>query len=129
MNSLIQFIYLISIFLQQITPQIHLISFSFCPIIFGGLGIFAIIKLLRTPKTQLRENIWSILAILIASLVLVFVGLNTFYWQSDLLFYLFIGIRFSLLLFIAILANPYLPWSPFKELFITKDKQDSENKI
>ncbi|MHA1186404.1 MAG: hypothetical protein ACTSSK_05940 [Candidatus Heimdallarchaeota archaeon] len=48
-----------------------------------------------------------------------FVGLNTFLWLNDLMFYIFIGVRFPLLIFLAILANPYIKWAPWKKLFIT----------
>ncbi|NHJ85112.1 MAG: hypothetical protein FK734_06595 [Asgard group archaeon] len=108
--------------LASISDQTHIISFSFCPAIFGGMAIFAIVKWMKLQPEQKKEMIWSILVIIMAVIVLVFVGLNTFYWKSDLLFYLFIGLRFSLLLFLAILANPYIKWAPFKKLFKTNQE-------
>ncbi len=105
---------------STISQQNHIISFAFCPFIFGGSAIFAIYKWIKLESYQKREMIWSICVIILAIFVLVFVGLNTFLWLNDLMFYLFIAIRFTLLIFIMILANPYIKWAPFKKLFITK---------
>jgi hypothetical protein len=107
--------------LQTISQQTHIISFAFCPFIFGGLTIFAIIKWIKLEKNQIREMIWSISAIVLSILVLVFVGLNTFLWLNDILFYVFIATRFTLLIFLVIIANPYIKWSPLKMIFTTKD--------
>lgn len=112
----------ILVFLQLITPTIHIISYAFCPFIFGGMAIFAIVKWAKLEQYQKKEMIWSILVILLAILVIVFVGLNTFLWLNDILFFLFIVLRFSLLLFLAILANPYIKWAPFRKLFLTEEK-------
>jgi hypothetical protein len=56
--------------------------------------------------------------------VVVFVGLNTFLWQKDLLFYIFLPTRFTLLLFLGVLANPYIGWAPFK--FFKTQKKTAE---
>ncbi|MHA1557736.1 MAG: hypothetical protein ACTSPM_12480 [Candidatus Heimdallarchaeota archaeon] len=107
---------------NQISPETHIMSFAFCPFIFGGTAIYAIVKWVKLESGKKREVIWSISIIVLAVVVIVFVGLNTFYWQEDLLFYIFIVTRFTLLIFLAILANPYIKWAPFKNLFITKEK-------
>ena len=114
-----QELFTIIILFAEITQQTHIVSFAFCPFIFGGMAIFAIVKWVKLGKGKIREMIWSILMIILAVLVLVFVGLNTFLWLNDLLFYIFIATRFSLLLFLAVLANPYIKWAPFRKLFIT----------
>ncbi len=106
---------------STILQQTHIISFAFCPLIFGGTAIFAIVKWIKLEPGRKREMIWSILIIILAVLVLVFVGLNTFLWLNDyLLFYLFMVLRFSLLVLLAILMNPYIKWAPLKSVFITK---------
>ena len=115
----------ILIVLAEITQQTHIISFAFCPFIFGGMAIFAIVKWVKLDKGKVREMIWSISMIVLAVVVLVFVGLNTFLWLNDLLFYIFIAARFSLLLFLAVLANPYIKWAPFRKLFITREEEKS----
>jgi len=104
---------------STIDPNTHIASFMFCPFIFGGMAIFAIVKWAKLEKGKTREVVWSILNIILMVLVLTFVGLNTFLWLNDLMFYIFIGVRFSLLIFLAILANPYIKWAPFKKLFVT----------
>ncbi|NHK30119.1 MAG: hypothetical protein FK730_02120 [Asgard group archaeon] len=111
---------------STISQQTHIISFAFCPFIFGGSAIFAIYKWIKLEAHQKREMIWSISMIILAVLVLVFVGLNTFLWLNDLMFYLFIAIRFTSLVFLLLLANPYIKWAPFKGLFITKQKSNDE---
>ncbi len=107
---------------QTISDQTHIMSFAFCPFIFGGTAIFAIVQWIRLEPGKKREVIWSISIIVLAIVVIVFVGLNTFVWKEYLLFYIFIVVRFTLLIFLAILANPYIKWAPFKSLFITKEK-------
>jgi hypothetical protein len=107
--------------LQTISQQTHIISFAFCPFIFGGFAIYAIYKWIKLEKHMWREMIWSICVIILAVLVLVFVGLNTFVWLNDILFYVFIPTRFTLLVFLAIIANPYIKWSPLKKIFTTKE--------
>ncbi len=104
---------------STIDPNTHIASYMFCPIFFGGTAIFAIVKWAKLEKGKTREVVWSILVIILAVLVLTFVGLNTFLWLNDLMFYIFIGVRFPLLIFLAILANPYIKWAPWKKLFIT----------
>lgn len=111
---------------QTISDQTHIASFAFCPFIFGGTAIFAIVQWFKLEPGKKREVAWSISIIVLAVVVIVFVGLNTFYWKEDLLFYIFIVTRFSLLIFLAILANPYIKWAPFKGLFITKEKSIEE---
>ena len=113
---------ILTILASTISDKTLIGSYAFCPFIFGGMAIFAIVKWTKLQPEQKKEMVWSILVIILAVLVLVFVGLNTFYWKDDLLFYLFIGLRFSLLLFLAILANPYIKWSPFKKLFKTNQE-------
>lgn len=110
----------ILLILGQISDQTHIVSFSFCPFIFGGMAIFAIVKWIKLEPGMKKEVAWSISMIILMVVVLVFVGLNTFLWKNDLLFYIFIGVRFTLLIFLAILANPYIKWAPFKGLFKTK---------
>ncbi len=105
---------------STIDPQTHIISFAFCPFIFGGTAIYAIVMWIKLEPSMKREMIWSILIIILAVFVLVFVGLNTFLWLNDLLFYLFMVLRFSLLVLLAILMNPYIKWAPLKSVFITK---------
>jgi len=112
------------IVLGEITQQEHIISYAFCPFIFGGSAIFAIFKWTKLESNQKREIIWSILVIILAVLVLVFVGLNTFLWLNDLMYYIFIGVRFSLLLLLVILMNPYIKWAPFKGPFLTKENKE-----
>ncbi|NHJ47888.1 MAG: hypothetical protein FK733_08880 [Asgard group archaeon] len=107
--------------LQAITPETHIISFSFCPFIFGGFAIIAIVKWIKLGSKHKREMIWSICVILLAILVIVFVGLNTFLWLNDILFYVFIGVRFTLLIFFAFIANPHLKWTPLKMIFTTRN--------
>jgi len=107
---------------RVISDETHIASYMFCPFIFGGTAIFAIVKWVKLEKGNQREMIWSILIIILAVLVLTFVGLNTFLWKNDLMFYIFIGVRFSLLIFLALLTNPYLKWSPWKKLFITPEE-------
>ncbi|MBD3189522.1 MAG: hypothetical protein GF308_02710 [Candidatus Heimdallarchaeota archaeon] len=109
---------------RLISDQMHIISYAFCPFIFGGMAIFAIYKWTKLEPEQIREMIWSILIIILAVLVIVFVGLNTFLWKSDLLFFLFIGLRFTLLLFLAVIANPYLVWAPLRQIFLSKGTLD-----
>jgi heme A synthase len=109
---------------ETISQQIHIISYAFCPIIFGGMAIYAIVNWAKLEQRQKREIIWSILVILLAVLVIVFVGLNTFLWQKDLLFYIFLPTRFTLLLFLGVLANPYIGWAPFK--FFKTQKKTAE---
>lgn len=109
---------------QTISNRTHIVSFAFCPFIFGGMAIFAIVKWIKLEPNHKREMLWSILIILLAILVLVFVGLNTFLWREDLLFYIFIPVRFTLLIFLAVLANPYIKWAPFKKLFKTRESQE-----
>jgi len=104
---------------STIDPNTHIASYMFCPFFFGGTAIFAIVKWAKLEKGKTREVVWSILVIILAVLVLTFVGLNTFLWLNDLMFYIFIGVRFPLLIFLAILANPYIKWAPWKKLFIT----------
>ena len=104
---------------STIDANTHIASYMFCPFIFGGMAIFAIVKWVKLEKGKKREMIWSILIIILAVLVLIFVGLNTFGWRNDTMFYVFIGVRFSLLIFLALLTNPYLKWAPYKKLFIT----------
>jgi len=112
------------IVLGEITQQQHIVSYAFCPFIFGGSAIFAIFKWTKLEANQKREIIWSILVIILAVLVLVFVGLNTFLWLNDLMYYIFIGVRFSLLLLLVILMNPYIKWAPLKGPFITKENEE-----
>lgn len=114
----------IPILARLISDQMHIISYAFCPFIFGGIAIFAIYKCIKLAPGKIREIAWSILIIILAVFVIVFVGLNTFLWKSDLLFFLFIGIRFTLLVFLAVIANPYLGWAPLREIFQTKDALD-----
>jgi hypothetical protein len=102
----------------------HYVSYAFCPIIFGGLAVFASMKWRTLERWQVREALWSLLSIILAILVIVFVGLNTFLWQSDLLFYIFIPSRFTLLLFFAILANPFTEWSPLRKIFTTPAREE-----
>ena len=116
--------YLLSFFIllaQTISDQTHIISYAFCPFIFGGMAIFAIIKWVKLEPGRTKEMTWSILIIVLAVLVIVFVGLNTFLWKEDLMFYIFIATRFTLLLFLAVLANPYIKWAPFKKIFLSKE--------
>ncbi|MFW9922103.1 MAG: hypothetical protein ACFFDW_02315 [Candidatus Thorarchaeota archaeon] len=115
----------IMLILGTISDQTHIISFAFCPFIFGGMAIFAIIKWTKLEPGMKKEVAWSISMIILMVVVLVFVGLNTFLWKNDLLFYIFIGVRFSLLLFLAVLANPYIKWAPFKGLFKTKIEKET----
>ncbi|MBK5112474.1 MAG: hypothetical protein KGD59_12820 [Candidatus Heimdallarchaeota archaeon] len=107
--------------LGEISQQSHIISYAFCPFIFGGSAIYAIVKWAKLEENQKREIIWSILVIILAVLVLVFVGLNTFLWLNDTLFYIFMVVRFSLLLILVILANPYIKWAPLKRPFKTEE--------
>jgi hypothetical protein len=116
----------ILILASTISPQTHIISFAFCPFIFGGSTIFAIYKWIKLEAHQKREMIWSIFMIILTVLVLVFVGLNTFLWLNDLMFYLFIAIRFTSLVFLLLLANPYIKWAPFKGIFLTKQNTSDE---
>lgn len=109
--------------LAEITQKTHIVSFAFCPFIFGGMAIFAIIKWVKLKPGKKREIAWSISMIILAIVVILFVGLNTFLWLNDILFYIFIAVRFSLLIFLAILANPYIKWAPFKGLFTTKQEE------
>ncbi|MHA1630970.1 MAG: hypothetical protein ACTSXO_02745 [Candidatus Heimdallarchaeota archaeon] len=118
---------LFSLLKSTIDPQIHKISFSFCPFIFGGLAIYGLVKLLKLEKNQKRERWWSISTIIFMVLVITFVGLNSFLWLNDLLFYLFIAVRFSLLVFLLLLANPHFAHAPFRRLFTTKKKTDKDN--
>ncbi|MBN1330757.1 MAG: hypothetical protein JXA54_14895 [Candidatus Heimdallarchaeota archaeon] len=112
---------ILNILANIIDQQTHIISFSFCPFFFGGSAIFAIVMWVKHRPLKKKEMIWSILVFIMTVLVLVFVGLNTFLWLSDLMFYLFIGIRFPLLLFLMLLANPYIKWAPLKGIFKTKE--------
>lgn len=112
----------IFIFLAStINPNTHIVSFAFCPFIFGGMSIFAIVKWVKLEPGKTREIIWSISIIILTVFVLVFVGLNTFLWLNDLLFYIFMVTRFTLLIFLAVLANPYIKWAPFKKIFLSKE--------
>ncbi|MCG3253728.1 MAG: hypothetical protein KAX09_07750 [Candidatus Heimdallarchaeota archaeon] len=110
------------IILGEISQETHIISFAFCPFIFGGSAIYAIVRWAKLESNQKREIIWSILVIILAVLVIVFVGLNTFLWLNDLIYYIFIGVRFSLLLLLVILMNPYIKRAPLKRPFVTKEK-------
>ncbi len=106
---------------STIDQRTHIVSFSFCPFFFGGSAIFAIAMWIKHRPLGKREMTWSILVLIMAVVVLVFVGLNTFVWLDDLLFYLFIGIRFPLLFFLMLFANPYIKWAPLKGIFKTKE--------
>ncbi|HUT81751.1 MAG TPA: hypothetical protein VMZ29_11165 [Candidatus Bathyarchaeia archaeon] len=119
MYELITFI--LNVLASTIDSQTHIISYSFCPFFFGGSAIFAIVMWVKHRPLKKKEMIWSILVIIMAVLVLVFVGLNTFLWLNDLMFYLFIGIRFPLLFFFMLFANPYIKWAPLKGIFKTKE--------
>ena len=124
---MLQYFLSILVFLAStIDPNTHIVSFAFCPFIFGGMSIFAIIKWTKLEPGKTREIIWSISIIVLTVLVLVFVGLNTFLWRDDLMFYIFIVTRFTLLLFLAVLANPYIKWAPFKKIFITPETTETE---
>jgi len=112
---------LIMVLGELIDPTTHIVSYAFCPFIFGGSAIFAIVKWIRLEPYQKKEIIWSIIVIILAVLVLVFVGLNTFLWLNDILFFVFMVVRFSLLFLIVILMNPYIKWAPLKKPFITKE--------
>jgi len=112
---------------STIDPKIHKISFSFCPFIFGGLAIYGIVKLIKLEKWQKRERWWSIATIILMVVVITFVGLNTFLWLNDLLFYLFIVLRFSLLTFF-LLANPHFGKAPLRKLFTT-EKSSKETEV
>ncbi len=107
---------------ELIDPTTHIVSYAFCPFIFGGSAIYAIVKWTKLEAYQKKEIIWSIIVIILAVLVLVFVGLNTFLWLNDTLFFIFIVVRFSLLFLIMVLMNPYIKWAPLKNPFITKEK-------
>ncbi|NPE08305.1 MAG: hypothetical protein GNW80_08495 [Asgard group archaeon] len=109
---------------ELIDPTTHIVSYAFCPFIFGGSAIYAIVRWVKLESTQKREIIWSILVIILAVLVLVFVGLNTFLWLNDIMFFIFIVLRFSLLFILVILANPYIKWAPLKGSFITKENTE-----
>jgi len=109
---------------ELIDPTTHIVSYAFCPFIFGGSAIYAIVRWAKLESNQKREIIWSILVIILAVLVLVFVGLNTFLWLNDIMFFIFIVVRFSLLFILVILANPYIKWAPLKGLFITKENEE-----
>jgi cell division protein FtsW (lipid II flippase) len=108
---------------ELIDPTTHIVSYAFCPFIFGGSAIYAIVRWVKLEPNQKREIIWSILVIILAVLVLVFVGLNTFLWLNDIMYFIFIAVRFSLLLILVILANPYIKWAPLKGPFITKENE------
>lgn len=110
------------ILFQPISDQTHIVSFAFCPFIFGGTAIYAIVQWIRLEPGKKREVVWSILIIILAVVVIVFVGLNTFYWKNDLLFYIFLSTRFTLLIFLAVIANPYIKWAALRYLFLTKEK-------
>lgn len=118
---MLNFLLSLILIIGEISQQTHIMSFAFCPVIFGGSAIFAIVMWVRVDKSKRKEIIWSISVIIMAILVLVFVGLNTFLWLNDLLFYIFIAVRFTLLIFLIILANPYIKWAPFKGIFKTKE--------
>jgi hypothetical protein len=107
---------------ELIDPITHIVSYAFCPIIFGGSAIFAIVKWIKLESHQKKEIIWSIIVIVLAVLVLVFVGLNTFLWLNDILFFVFMVVRFSLLFLIVILMNPYIKWAPLKKPFLTTEE-------
>ena len=109
---------------ELIDPTTHIVSYVFCPFIFGGSAIYAIVRWAKLESNQKREIIWSILVIILAVLVLVFVGLNTFLWLNDIMFFIFIVLRFSLLFILVILANPYIKWAPLKGPFITKESEE-----
>ncbi|MCK5044980.1 MAG: hypothetical protein KAJ76_02875 [Candidatus Heimdallarchaeota archaeon] len=109
---------------ELIDPTTHIVSYAFCPFIFGGSAIYAIVRWVKLEENQKREIIWSILVIILAVLVLVFVGLNTFLWLNDIMFFIFIVLRFSLLFILVILANPYIKWAPLKGPFITKENME-----
>ena len=109
---------------ELIDPITHIVSYAFCPFIFGGSAIYAIVRWVKLEENQKREIIWSILVIILAVLVLVFVGLNTFLWLNDIMFFIFIVLRFSLLFILVILANPYIKWAPLKGPFITKENME-----
>lgn len=121
---MIEFVTVVLLLLEEISQQTHIISFAFCPFIFGGSAIYAIVRWVKLDENQKREMIWSILVIILAVLVLVFVGLNTFLWLNDVLFYVFMVVRFSLLLILVLLANPYIKWAPLKGPFITKENTE-----
>ena len=121
---MIEFVTIVLLLLEEISQQTHTISFAFCPFIFGGSAIYAIVRWVKLDENQKREMIWSILVIILAVLVLVFVGLNTFLWLNDVLFYVFMVVRFSLLLILVLLANPYIKWAPLKGPFITKENTE-----
>ena len=104
---------------ELIDPTTHIVSFAFCPFIFGGSAIYAIVRWVKLESNQKREIIWSILVIILAVFVLVFVGLNTFLWLNDILFFIFMVVRFSLLFVLVILANPYIKWAP-----LTKENEE-----
>ena len=109
---------------ELISDTSHIVSYAFCPFIFGGSAIYAIVRWTKLESNQKREIIWSILVIILAVLVLVFVGLNTFLWKNDIMFFIFIVLRFSLLIALVILANPYIKWAPLKGPFITKENTE-----
>ena len=79
---------------STIDPQTHIISFAFCPFIFGGSAIFAIVKWVKLEPNRKKEMWWSISVIILAVLVITFVGLNTFVWLNDLMYYVFMAVRF-----------------------------------
>ncbi len=109
---------------ELIDPTTHIVSYAFCPFIFGGSAIYAIVRWTKLETNQKREITWSILVIILAVLVLVFVGLNTFLWLNDIMFFIFMVVRFSLLFVLVILANPYIKWAPLKGPFITKENEE-----
>lgn len=120
---MIEFVTVVLLLLEEISQQNHIISYAFCPFIFGGSAIYAIVKWVKLEQKHKREITWSILVIILAVLVLVFVGLNTFLWLNEVLFFIFIVVRFSLLLILVLLANPYIKWAPLKGPFVTKEEK------